>query len=88
MLFWALKQLKIYQVQNDLIIFLLKVITAAIIMGFTLFFLNPNFEYWLNSGFFKRLYSLGILVLLGIMIYLAVLLFLGVRPRYLQRNQL
>jgi len=88
MLFWALKQLKIYQVQKDLIIFLIKVIIAAIIMGFALFLLSPNFEYWLNSGFIKRLYSLGILVLLGTMIYLAVLLLLGIRPRHFQRTQL
>ena len=88
MLFWALKQLKIYQVQKDLIIFLIKVIIAAIIMGFALFLLSPNFEYWLNSGFIKRLYSLGILVLLGTMIYLAVLLLLGIKPRHFQRTQL
>ena len=84
----AVKILNFDNILEELIIFLIKVIIAAIIMGFTLFLLSPNFEYWLNSGFFKRLYSLGILVLLGTMIYLAVLLLLGIRPRHFQRTQL
>jgi putative peptidoglycan lipid II flippase len=86
LLYYHLRQHKIFQPQPGWTIFLLKLLTALTVMGVALYFAMGDADAWLYFGLIKRLIYLSVLVLLGGVSYFATLMLLGFKPRdYIRR---
>lgn len=86
LLYYHLRQHKIYQPQAGWAIFLLKLLLALIVMAVALYFAMGDTSAWLHYGLFKRLIYLSGLVTLGGVSYFATLMLLGFKPRdYIRR---
>ena len=88
MLFFAIKKMNDFKIEATTLIFLIKVILSASVMGIVLFFINPNFEYWVGIDFINRIFLLLGLVFIGAMIFIGILFILGVKINNLSKKNL
>jgi len=80
LLFYHLRQSKVYQAQSGWLLFFAQLSIALLVMAFVLNWAMGEASVWLNFHLFKRLLFLSGLVLLGAFSYFSVLYALGLRP--------
>ena len=80
----------VYKLSLKTVLFIGKLIMAALLMGVVIYFLNYNFfgdfEYWATLPLIYAICALGLLILAGFMVYLIALILLKVRPLTLLRR--
>ncbi len=80
----------VYKLSLKTILFIGKLIMAALLMGVVIYFLNYNFfgdfEYWATLPLIYAICALGLLIPAGFMVYLIALILLKVRPLTLLRR--
>lgn len=81
LLFYKLRQHRIFSPQPDWLPFLVKLALALAAMALVLWFAMGNETYWLTSGVAARIARLALLVVLGAAVYLGSLWLLGFRLR-------
>ena len=75
-----------FKIESTTFIFLIKVILSAFVMGVVLFFINPDFQYWVSLSFIYRMILLLALVVLGALVFVSLLFFQGVKLHNLSKN--
>ena len=80
LLFWKLRQHKVFAPQPGWPLFLLKVGLALAAMASLLLWATQDASQWLDAGALDRVLRLGWVVLAGAAVYLAALRLLGLKP--------
>ncbi|WP_299492206.1 murein biosynthesis integral membrane protein MurJ [uncultured Shewanella sp.] len=80
LLYRGLYQQQVYKISRSTVIFFIKVLLSASIMGGVLFQLDPSQHVWLNWSLHQRGLMLVELIAAGVVSYLVCLLILGIRP--------
>lgn len=86
MLFLSIKKMNDFKIEPTTFIFLIKVILSAFAMGIILYFINPDFQYWVSISFIYRIILLLGLVALGALVFVSLLFFQGVKLNNLSKN--
>ncbi|HEX7812071.1 MAG TPA: murein biosynthesis integral membrane protein MurJ [Burkholderiales bacterium] len=81
LLFYKLRQHRIFSPQPGWLLFLVKLVLALAAMALVLWFAMGSETYWLTSGVAARIARLALLVVLGATVYLGSLWLLGFRLR-------
>ncbi|HHJ4328491.1 TPA: lipid II flippase MurJ, partial [Klebsiella pneumoniae] len=81
LLYWKLRQRRLYQPQPGWVGFLLRVLLAVALMVAVLLWLQAALPAWGEGGMLRRLLALALLVAGGAGAYFAALALLGFRPR-------
>lgn len=85
-LYALLRKHRIYTPQSGWPMFMLKVVTAVLLMCGTLYWAHGPDAAWLESGFLPRVIKLGWMVVLGAGVYFIALLVMGIRPAQFYRK--
>ena len=83
LLFYFLLRGRSYHVQPGWGIFLLRIVSACVLMGTVLFLLVPKLGVWLAWGMSARILHLALWVIAGMVIYVTVLWVSGLRPGHM-----
>jgi putative peptidoglycan lipid II flippase len=86
MLFLSIKKMNDFKIEPTTFIFLIKVFLSALVMGIILYFINPDFQYWVSISFLYRMILLLALVALGALVFVSLLFFQGVKLNNLSKN--
>jgi len=87
LLYYKLRSLNIYQPQPGWSVFLMKILTALLIMGITLWFAAGTDASWLTDGATKRVARLSAVIVIGASSYFVVLWILGFRLKDFSKHQ-
>lgn len=87
LLYKLLRQESIYQPKPGWILFMAKVVTAALLMAGAIYWTAGSVDQWLGASMWERVFRLGLCVTIGASIYFFALLALGLRPRHLILNR-
>ncbi len=85
-LYTLLRKHRIYAPQPGWAMFMLKIVTAVLLMCAALYWAHGPDAAWLEPGFLPRVIKLGWMVLLGAGIYFVALLAMGIRPSQFYRK--
>jgi putative peptidoglycan lipid II flippase len=85
-LYTLLRKHRIYTPQPGWALFMLKVVTAVLLMCAALFWAHGSDASWLEPGFLHRAIKLGWMVALGAGVYFVALLAMGIRPSQFYRR--
>ena len=85
-LFYLLRKQRIYTPQAGWFAFMLKVLTAVLLMCATLYLAHGSDASWMQPGFAHRALKLGWMVILGASVYFVSLLLMGIRPSQFYRK--
>ncbi|QSX32784.1 murein biosynthesis integral membrane protein MurJ [Shewanella avicenniae] len=80
LLYRGLHLQRVYQLGAATLVFIAKVILAALLMVALLLYLTPEIQQWTAWTFSQRALQLLLLIAEGAALYLAVLLLIGIRP--------
>ena len=87
LLYRGLVKDNVYQFSRNSVIFLIKVVIAAIIMGTGVWYFSPSIELWQVMTFIDKVLWLAMLIIGAAVVYVAVLVTLGIRIKHLmERN--
>jgi putative peptidoglycan lipid II flippase len=86
MLFLSIKKMNDFKIEPATFFFLIKVIFSAFAMGIILYFINPDFQYWVSISFLYRMILLLALVALGALIFVSLLFIQGVKLNKLSKD--
>ncbi|MEK9714925.1 MAG: murein biosynthesis integral membrane protein MurJ, partial [Methylophilaceae bacterium] len=87
MLFLSIKKMNDFKIEPTTFIFLIKVILSAFAMGIILYFINPDFQYWVSISFLYRMILLLALVALGALVFVSLLFLQGIKLNNLSKNK-
>ena len=76
-----------FKIEPTTFIFLIKVILSALVMGIILYFINPDFQYWVSISFLYRMILLLALVALGALVFVSLLFLQGIKLNNLSKNK-
>ena len=82
LLYRRLAYLNVYKIPKDTWWFLVKIVSASIIMTAAVFYYSSNLR-WIESSFAQRAEYLSITIGIGALSYFAAILVFGVRPHQL-----
>jgi putative peptidoglycan lipid II flippase len=85
-LYTLLRKHRIYTPQPGWLMFMLKVVTAVLLMCAALYWAHGSNASWLQPGFMPRAIKLGWMVALGAGVYFVALLIMGIRPAQFYRK--
>lgn len=83
LLYRGLVKDQVYQVSKKSMIFFIKVLLAAIIMGSVIWYLAPAIELWQGMAMLKKITWLGSLIGVAVLVYVSALLLFGIRVHHL-----
>jgi len=79
LLYQGLKKMAVFQISNTMMIFLLKMLSSAIIMAVAVYSYSPEFESWLSMALFDKILQLIIAISIGLVSYFISLAVFGVK---------
>lgn len=84
LLYRGLHKQQVYRVSKETVIFVLRLVLGAALMGGVLYYLMPAFEQWLGMNLWQRVYTLAGLIASGAGTYVVALVISGLRPHQLR----
>ena len=79
LLYRGLKEQGVYQLSTKTLLFILRLVIAALLMAAVVYQLSPNFDVWLVMTFIEQIKQLLICISLGALSYFIAIIILGVR---------
>ncbi len=78
-LYQGLKQANVFHFSNSILVFIAKLVIAALGMAAVVFWLSPRFDLWLAMSFLEKVQRLVLCIGLGAACYFLTIFILGVR---------
>jgi putative peptidoglycan lipid II flippase len=79
LLYRGLKAQQIYQLSNETLLFIAKLVFSSLLMALVVYYLSPDFDVWLSMAFIDQVTRLILCISVGIVTYLLSVILLGVR---------
>ena len=83
LLFFLYKR-HIYAISKQSLVFILKALTASLVMAFVLRYLSPDVNAWAQMNTLKGSIYLAALISLGAIVFTTICLITGIKPRTLK----